>query len=108
MSPLRCAAAALFLTLASTISAATFTVTSSDDSGPGTLRQAMLDANANPGLDRMIFAVDFVEIAYPPARALQAAVSRTFKPRLRLATRATNRRRSWRTARRIRHLFGVR
>ncbi len=31
--------------------AATFTVTKTNDSGAGSLRQAILDANANPGLD---------------------------------------------------------
>lgn len=36
----------LLCLLALPLSAATFTVTSSDDSGPGTLRQAMLDVNA--------------------------------------------------------------
>ncbi|MEA2464186.1 MAG: hypothetical protein QOJ98_1933, partial [Acidobacteriota bacterium] len=38
--------ALLFCLLALPLSAATFTVTSADDSGPGTLRQAILDANA--------------------------------------------------------------
>ena len=38
--------ALLFCLLAVPLSAATFTVTSSNDSGPGTLRQAILDANA--------------------------------------------------------------
>ena len=37
--------------------AATFTVTSNADSGPGTLRQAILDANANPGDDTITFAL---------------------------------------------------
>ena len=34
-----------------TLLAATFTVTNTNDSGAGSLRQAILDANANPGLD---------------------------------------------------------
>jgi Ca2+-binding RTX toxin-like protein len=34
---------------------ATFTVTNSNDSGPGSLRQAIIDANANPGLDNIFF-----------------------------------------------------
>jgi len=38
--------ALLLCLLALPLSAATFTVTSSDDSGPGTLRQAILDANS--------------------------------------------------------------
>lgn len=35
----------------------TFTVTSTADSGAGTLRQAIIDANANPGEDRIEFAI---------------------------------------------------
>ncbi len=34
-----------------------YTVTSTADSGPGSLRQALLDANATPGLDRISFAI---------------------------------------------------
>src|SRR5438552_15732282 len=37
-------------------SADTYTVTSFGDQGPGTLRQAVLDANAHPGHDRIDFA----------------------------------------------------
>lgn len=37
--------------------AATFTVTNTGDSGPGSLRQAILDANATPGLDSILFAI---------------------------------------------------
>ena len=36
---------------------ATFTVTSTADSGPGTLRQALADANAAPGPDTIAFAI---------------------------------------------------
>lgn len=43
-------AAAFGLALASA-QAATFTVTSTADSGPGSLRQAILDANATPDAD---------------------------------------------------------
>jgi hypothetical protein len=35
----------------------TYTVTSTADSGPGTLRQAILDANANPGADIIQFSI---------------------------------------------------
>ena len=35
----------------------TYTVNVADDFGPGTLRQAILDANANPGLDTIVFAI---------------------------------------------------
>ena len=36
---------------------ATFTVTNTNDSGPGSLRQAILDANASPGADTIAFAI---------------------------------------------------
>jgi hypothetical protein len=47
---------ALFL-FAAPLCAATFTVTNTADSGPGTLRQAILDANSNPGMDTIAFAI---------------------------------------------------
>jgi len=37
--------------------ASTFVVTNVDDSGPGSLRQAILDANANPGSDTINFNI---------------------------------------------------
>ncbi len=40
-----------------TLLAATFTVTNTNDSGAGSLRQAILDANANPGLDTIAFNI---------------------------------------------------
>lgn len=42
---------------AAPLSAATFTVTTSGVSGPGTLEQAILDANATPGRDQIVFTV---------------------------------------------------
>jgi hypothetical protein len=49
---------ALLIWVASTpLAAATFTVTNTNDSGPGSLRQAILDANANPGLDTIAFDI---------------------------------------------------
>ena len=50
------ALAALWLA-ATTLSAATFTVTSASDSGAGSLRQAITDANANPGADTIVFNI---------------------------------------------------
>jgi hypothetical protein len=47
----------LSVSLATPLFAATFTVTDSGPVGPGTLRQAILDANANPGRDEIVFAV---------------------------------------------------
>jgi hypothetical protein len=35
----------------------TFTVINANDSGPGSLRQALLDANSTPGLDTIAFAI---------------------------------------------------
>ena len=54
-------------------SAATFTVTSSADSGPGTLRQAILDANANPGLDQIRFTSG-VTVVFPSLPAITDVV----------------------------------
>lgn len=45
------------LSLASLTNAATFTVTSTADAGPGTLRQAIADANAAAGSDEVVFAI---------------------------------------------------
>ncbi len=50
--------AALFLALGSTgVQAATYTVTNTADSGAGSLRQAILDANANAGPDTIAFNI---------------------------------------------------
>jgi parallel beta-helix repeat protein len=50
------AALAMFL-VAAPLCAATFTVTTNADSGPGSLRQAILDANATAGADTITFNV---------------------------------------------------
>lgn len=50
------AVAAVLLSTA-TLEAATYTVTTTADSGAGSLRQAILDANANPGTDTINFAI---------------------------------------------------
>ncbi|MBI5383587.1 MAG: hypothetical protein HZA90_02760 [Verrucomicrobia bacterium] len=48
----------LAITLSASLSrAADFTVTSTADSGPGSLRQAILDANANAGTDTIAFNI---------------------------------------------------
>jgi len=43
--------------IAAPLSAATHTVINANDAGPGSLRQAILDANANPGADSIVFAI---------------------------------------------------
>jgi len=45
------------LLVASALPASTFTVTNTNDSGAGSLRQAILDANANSGMDTIAFNV---------------------------------------------------
>jgi hypothetical protein len=52
--PITIAASFLFVSAAR---AADFTVINTDDSGPGSLRQAIVDANANPGADRILFNI---------------------------------------------------
>ena len=47
----RPALAAVLFTAAALATANTYTVTSTADSGAGTLRQAITDANTNPGAD---------------------------------------------------------
>jgi predicted outer membrane repeat protein len=44
------------LTAGASAQAADYTVTNLGDAGPGTLRQAIIDANNNPGADRVLFA----------------------------------------------------
>ena len=48
---------ALFLAVSAAASATTYTVTSTADSGAGSLRQAITDANTNPGADTIAFAI---------------------------------------------------
>jgi VCBS repeat-containing protein len=50
-------AVALFVGGSTEVQAATCTVTNLSDSGVGSLRQAILDANANPGPDTIVFEV---------------------------------------------------
>lgn len=50
-------AALVALTTATARAGTTFTVTNTNDSGQGSLRQAILDANTNPGNDRIHFDI---------------------------------------------------
>ncbi len=47
----------LFLLIPAVLAAATFTVTNTNDAGAGSLRQAILDANAAVGADNISFAI---------------------------------------------------
>ncbi len=49
--------AAVFILLPHTAKAATYTVTTTDDAGAGSLRQAITDANGNPGADTIAFNI---------------------------------------------------
>ena len=58
MRHFRTTALSVLIGAVATIGAAnTYTVTSTADSGAGTLRQAILDANANPGADTIAFNI---------------------------------------------------
>ncbi len=59
-----------FASAVSAARAATFTVTNSGDSGPGSLRQAILDANAAAGAD----VIDFNIPGTGPFQILPASV----------------------------------
>jgi len=59
---------ALVLLFSSTVFGAVFTVTNNADSGPGSLRQAVLDANAAPGADVIAFNISgstFITLSTP-------------------------------------------
>src|SRR5688500_916595 len=45
------------LAFAATAQAADFTVTTTNDSGAGSLRQAIVEANGTPGADRIVFNI---------------------------------------------------
>ena len=66
--------------------AASFVVINVDDGGPGSLRQAILDANANPGADTITFAIpgstaQTISPATPlPAITEQVALDATTQP----------------------------
>jgi len=54
---LRCLVVSLLLSVVLLANAATFTVTNANDSGPGSFRQALSDANNNAGVDTIEFNI---------------------------------------------------
>ncbi len=68
----------LLIVFGATTHAATYTVSSTDDAGAGTLRAALLDANANAGMDRIEFAIPgaspFVIVVSTPLPSIGDAV----------------------------------
>ncbi len=56
--------------------AATYTVTTTADAGPGSLRQAILSANANPGPDSVEFAIGAGAAVLQPTSRLPAIIDR--------------------------------
>jgi hypothetical protein len=62
----------LFAFIAGPLSAATFTVTNTNDLGAGSLRQAIIDANTNPGADTIAFSIGAGPQTIMPLSALPA------------------------------------
>lgn len=69
--------------------AATFTVTSGADSGPGTLRQAILDANATPGRDRIVLQANVTTESSLPDITGPVDITGAGEPRFEINTNAT-------------------
>src|SRR5438045_3698892 len=64
------------LCCASAVTAATFTVTNTDDTGSGSLRKAMMDANSAGGADTIVFNVPGAGVhTITPATTLPAITS---------------------------------
>ena len=73
---MRIAVALCALLCAATLArAATFTVTTADDDGPGTLRQAILDANVDTDPDMIVFSIGSGAQTIVPASALPIVTS---------------------------------
>jgi hypothetical protein len=63
---------AVLIFTAGPLSAATYTVTNTSDTGAGSLRQAIMDANTNPGADTIVFNI--------PGGGVQTIVLTTWLP----------------------------
>src|SRR5215217_3641594 len=59
-----------------TEASATFVVTNTNDSGPGSLRQAVLNAESNPGADSITFNID------PPTGGTKTIMLQSFLPNI--------------------------
>jgi hypothetical protein len=57
-------------TVVNTAAATSFIVTNTDDSGPGSLRQAINDANANAGADTIVFNIQGTALTITPTTLL--------------------------------------
>ena len=60
--PVRFLSIIILCSLARFAAAADFIVLTTSDSGPGSLRQAITDANASPGADRIVFSIPGVGV----------------------------------------------
>ena len=60
--------------LSASRAASTFVVINVNDSGPGSLRQAMIDANANPGLDTITFNIGSGHQTIKPQQRLPTVI----------------------------------
>jgi hypothetical protein len=67
------------------LAADTFTVTNTDDSGPGSFRQAILDAEAHPGFDQIIFNIPKTDPQYDSGKGVWSVRPKTALPVIRQA-----------------------
>ena len=89
---MRKAAVAFALLTSVPVAAATFTVTNTNDSGAGSLRQAILDANASAGADLIDFNIPGAGVH--TIAPIYVATARSRARRLSTATRSRERART--------------
>jgi hypothetical protein len=73
------------LLFAVTLAADTVTVTNTADSGPGSFRQAILDAEARAGLDQIVFNIPKTDSQYDPGKGVWTIRPKTALPVIRQA-----------------------